>query len=246
MKRLEIGVLPATVNADGQEVAVNAATRTFDLKSAKFDDKAFSADRRNRQVRDLPRGAGDHLPRAELRRQRDRVPRCATSRRAAARTSRCSRASLDSYVHAIHSMQDFDVVEHRLQGPGPGPAVRRAHDHAVPDPRRDQLRVLPLPRARTKCRTRPRLCRRSCRRRPTNETWDRNIGTVPSVVTGPATTACGGCHRAQLINEDKAGGLAVLNQHFTQAATRSRPATSPVDTWTGHHQPGDGPVQVNR
>ena len=44
----------------------------------------------------------------------------------------------------------------------------------------------------------------------------RNIGDIPSVVTGPATRACGGCHRAELINEDSAGGLAVLNQHMTE------------------------------
>ena len=49
-----------------------------------------------------------------------------------------------------------------------------------------------------------------------NETWNRNIGSIPSVVTGPATRACGACHRAELINEDSAGGLAVLNQHFDE------------------------------
>ncbi len=46
--------------------------------------------------------------------------------------------------------------------------------------------------------------------------WDRKIGDVPSYVTGPATRACGGCHRAELINEDSAGGLAVFNLHTTQ------------------------------
>jgi hypothetical protein len=52
---------------------------------------------------------------------------------------------------------------------------------------------------------------------------DRNIsgvnslgvpfGSVPSYVTGPASRACGGCHRARLINDDDAGGLASFNQH---------------------------------
>ena len=65
-----------------------------------------------------------------------------------------------------------------------------------------------------------------------NDTWDRKIGTVPSVVTGPAEAACGGCHRAQLINEDKAGGLAVLNQHFTQHGYQVPSGENPVDTWT--------------
>ena len=79
-----------------------------------------------------------------------------------------------------------------------------------------------------------------------NETWDRKIGTVPSVVTGPATTACGGCHRADLINEDKAGGLAVLNKHFTQGGYQVPAGDKPGQHLAERHQPGDGAVQVNR
>ena len=41
----------------------------------------------------------------------------------------------------------------------------------------------------------------------------RNIGTVASYVTGPASRACGGCHRARLINDDAAGDLASFNSH---------------------------------
>ena len=41
----------------------------------------------------------------------------------------------------------------------------------------------------------------------------RDIGEVPSYVTGPASRACGACHRATLINEDNAGELMSLNQH---------------------------------
>jgi OmcA/MtrC family decaheme c-type cytochrome len=47
----------------------------------------------------------------------------------------------------------------------------------------------------------------------TNDTWDRSIGNVPSYVVGPANRACGGCHRAVLINEDDAGGLLAFNTH---------------------------------
>ena len=48
------------------------------------------------------------------------------------------------------------------------------------------------------------------------EGWDRNIGDVPLYITGPAARACGGCHRAELINEDDASGLASFNQHTKQ------------------------------
>jgi OmcA/MtrC family decaheme c-type cytochrome len=43
---------------------------------------------------------------------------------------------------------------------------------------------------------------------------DREIQGVPETVTGPAARACGGCHKVGYINEDDAAGLADLNQHF--------------------------------
>jgi hypothetical protein len=45
---------------------------------------------------------------------------------------------------------------------------------------------------------------------------ERQIGEVPAYITGPASRACGGCHRAQLINADSADGLAAFNQHVLQ------------------------------
>ena len=47
----------------------------------------------------------------------------------------------------------------------------------------------------------------------------RNIGTVAETVTGPASRACGGCHRADLINADDAGGLAAWNAHTEAGGT---------------------------
>ena len=44
----------------------------------------------------------------------------------------------------------------------------------------------------------------------------RDISDVPVYVTGPASRACGGCHRAELINEDDAGALMAFNQHVMQ------------------------------
>ena len=41
----------------------------------------------------------------------------------------------------------------------------------------------------------------------------RNIGTVPEVVTGPASRACGACHRARPINDDAAVELASFEAH---------------------------------
>jgi OmcA/MtrC family decaheme c-type cytochrome len=47
--------------------------------------------------------------------------------------------------------------------------------------------------------------------------FDRNIGDIPSYIVGPASKACGGCHRVHEIKADDglgdAGGLAAFNQH---------------------------------
>ena len=47
---------------------------------------------------------------------------------------------------------------------------------------------------------------------------DRNIsgvpvGIIPSFATGPASRACGGCHRAKFIKDDDVNGLVSFNQH---------------------------------
>ena len=41
----------------------------------------------------------------------------------------------------------------------------------------------------------------------------RNMASLPSFVTGPASRACGGCHRADMIAEDDAGALVSFNAH---------------------------------
>jgi hypothetical protein len=40
-----------------------------------------------------------------------------------------------------------------------------------------------------------------------------NMGTVPEVVTGPASRACGACHRARLLNDDASVDLASFDAH---------------------------------
>jgi hypothetical protein len=42
----------------------------------------------------------------------------------------------------------------------------------------------------------------------------RNVGAVPALVTGPASRACGGCHKAVLINEDDEAKLASFHSHM--------------------------------
>jgi OmcA/MtrC family decaheme c-type cytochrome len=119
--------------------------------------------------------------------------------------------AIDSYVHAIHSFQPFDLdeiadaddpvldarYEQHILHTFPNFTIRNCEachldgTYNVPDQAKSMPGVL-------------------------SESWDiadRNIGTLPEYVTGPASRACGGCHRADLINADLAGDLATLNAH---------------------------------
>jgi OmcA/MtrC family decaheme c-type cytochrome len=124
--------------------------------------------------------------------------------------------SIDSYVHAIHSMQAFDIgnvnfadsiqklwySEHidanypNFAGPQNCESCHNPGTYDVPD----QTKSLPsiLSKAATLTGT------------------TRNINGVQSEVVGPASRACGSCHRAQAINEDDAGKLAAFNSHTAQ------------------------------
>jgi OmcA/MtrC family decaheme c-type cytochrome len=164
--------------------------------------------------------------------------------------------SIESYVHAIHSFQDFDVddtfdtstvpfdpvfakrydmhIEHvfpyftRLACEGchveagaetaPGSGVFYTNTYNVPD----------------QSKSMPGLMSDSWQL----DTWydivaganpdvdaaleraaGRDIGTVPEYVVGPASKACGGCHRAELINKDLPGDLAAFNAHTAAFGT---------------------------
>jgi hypothetical protein len=123
--------------------------------------------------------------------------------------------SIDSYIHAIHSGQAFDigtidftdpvaVLDYNLHIEMPFPTHANTNCEAchvkgayeVPDQSKNLPGILSAS--------------------ATLKGLDRNIGTIPAYVTGPASIACGGCHRAALINEDAAGQLVAFNQHVKQ------------------------------
>jgi hypothetical protein len=120
--------------------------------------------------------------------------------------------SIDSYVHAIHSFQAFDIkninfadavqtLDYALHIESNYPnftllnceSCHNAGTYNVPD----------------NSKSLPGILSSSA----TTSNWDRNIGTVPSYVTGPGARACGGCHRAEFINEDDASKLEAFNEH---------------------------------
>ena len=127
--------------------------------------------------------------------------------------------SIDSYAHAIHSFQAFDIgdidftdpvqamhYEHHIEFPYPNHGITNCQSCHEPGMFNvpDQTKSLPgLLSASDEV-----------------STLDRMIGNVPSVVTGPAARACGGCHRAVLIKEDAWSELIAFNQHTQQGGYR--------------------------
>jgi hypothetical protein len=146
--------------------------------------------------------------------------------------------SIDNYVHAIHSFQDFDPgdtfetfdpvfakrYDQHIKHVFPNFTIRNCEAcHVSPEDGNGSV-VYNTPNP---AESMPSLLSSS----DNVATWydfgavvnftapaiedptGRNIGTVPSYVTGAASRACGGCHRARLIRDDAAGELAGWNAH---------------------------------
>jgi len=207
--------MPALEDADGVTLALDAPSRTFDLAANAFDDEFYSPIVR---VTDGCENCHDAL--ATTFHSPDRggnivVCRlCHITKSGGSHLEMQSR-SIDSYVHAIHSFQAFDIgdidfadpvqalhYEHHIEFPYPTHGItdcescHNADTNNVPD----QTKSLPGILSASD---------------PING-WDRKIGEVPEYVTGPASRACGGCHRAVVIKEDEAVELIVFNQHTKQ------------------------------
>ena len=215
VKRLEIGVLPNLKNADGVVLALNAPSKTFDLAANAFDDKFFSP------IVKITNGCNNcHDALATTFHSGDRGGNivicrlCHTPKSGGSHLEVQSR-SIDSYIHAIHSFQGFDIGDVDFTDP-----VEALHynDHVK----------FPFPtHAATNCES----CHVAGKYNVPDQSkslpgilsatdelkgYDRAIGKVATAVTGPASRACGGCHRAVLINEDKASEFLSFLQHTNQ------------------------------
>ena len=215
VKRAEIAVLPALKTADGATLALNSPSRTFDLRTYAFDDGFYSP------IVKVAVGCNNcHDALATTFHSPDRGGNivtcrlCHTTKSGGSHLEMQSR-SIDSYVHAIHSFQAFDIGDVNFADPVEKMRYELHIEHTYPNftiknckschnegafevP--DQDKSLPgVLSAADEITTR-----------------DRRIGAVPRYITGPASRACGSCHRAELIKEDEAGELIAFNQHTKQ------------------------------
>jgi OmcA/MtrC family decaheme c-type cytochrome len=209
VKRAEIAVMPQLQDADGMTVALDAPSKTFNLVSNGFEmgfgdivdvqgcnachdalATTFHSGNRGGNVKvcrlcHVPSSGGSHL---EMQSR-----------------------SIDSYVHAIHSFQDFDPGDIDFTDDVETTYYELHTEHTFPNFTILNCEACHMEgtfEASDNSKRLPAVLSRA-------DTWnvDRNIGAVPSYVTGPGSKACGGCHRAELINEDDAGKLASFNQH---------------------------------
>jgi OmcA/MtrC family decaheme c-type cytochrome len=240
VKMAEITLTPElelTVGADEVEVVLNAVGQTFDLNA-------------NMPVADYFKGANatvdtdkcnvchDSLAssfHSESGRGGGGIQVCKNCHNVTFTGSHVEMASrsIDNYVHAIHSFQDFDpgdtfevfdpVLANRynqhINHTFPNFTIRNCEachlDGTFDVP--DQSKSMPSAQSKSDDVATWYEMVSSGGNIPSTIAAEvpagRNIGTVPEVVTGPASRACGACHRADLIKKDLAGDLAAFNAH---------------------------------
>ncbi len=215
IKRAEICVMPALDDADGETVALNAPSRTFDFGANAFDDDFYS------DIVDVENGCNKcHDALATTFHSGNRGGNIKVCRACHVTLSGGSHLemqsrSIDSYVHAIHSFQAFDIGDVNFADPVEAVHYDLHVEHVYPNFTIKNCKschnedTFEVP---DQSKSLPGLLSGS----DSVETWDRNIGDVPAYITGPGSRACGSCHRAGMINEDKAGELISFNQHTKQ------------------------------
>ena len=212
VKRVELAVMPELVNADGVALAVNAPSRTFDLGKNDFDDKFY-----NPIVKVTDGCETCHEALGTTFHSPDRggnvvvCRMCHITKSGGSHLELQSR-SIDSYIHAIHSFQAFDIGD--LDFADPVDAMHYNHHIEFPYPTHgstdcESCHVAGSYEVPDQSKSLPGLLS------GTDVVAGRNIADIPSMVTGPATRACGGCHKVEAINQDSAGELTVLYRHWT-------------------------------
>ncbi|MBA7469733.1 hypothetical protein ES707_05006 [subsurface metagenome] len=214
VSRLEIAVLPELKDARARVIALDAPSRTFDLATADFVD-FYSP------IVDIDNCYNCHdaigAPHTPERGGSIVVCRMCHITKSRGTHIEVQSRSLDSYVHAVHSMQAYDIgdidftdaveelhYDHHTGFPYPTHGIQNCESchiegtYEVPD----QSKSLPGALSGTDT-----VVNRY------DDVKDRNIGDIPIYITGPASRACGGCHRAKLITADDAVGLASFMQH---------------------------------
>lgn len=230
VKRAEVVVLPELVE-DGIQVALNAVSQTVELPSGAPVDNYFKAEN---AVVDVAKcnlchdALGTTFHSAGYGSDIVACRSCHVTTSGGGHLEMQSRG-IDSYVHAIHKFQAFDIQEIDFADPVEAARYDLHIGHVFPnftiknceachvtsgalvpgtDPA-DNIRYPVVYNVPNQAESVAGL--ESASATITGRT--REIGGVPQYVVGPANRACGGCHRAELIKLDDADGLFAFNSH---------------------------------
>lgn len=218
VKRAEVAIAPQLNDADGNIVALDAPSSTFDLTTGLVDNAFYHASEIVKV--DGCNTCHDALAttfHSPIRGGNITVCRmCHVPTNGGSHLEMQSR-SIDSYVHAVHSFQEFDIdqvdftdnlealaYEHHIGHTFPNFTIKNCYachnegTNEVPDQTKTMAGIISASESHATL---------------ASHGFDRNIGDVPAYVTGPAGRACGGCHRAQMIKADDASKLASFYQH---------------------------------
>ena len=232
--KLEVTVTPElelTVDGDEVEVVLNAVDATLDIATNqpvddyfKGDNATVDTDKCNVCHDSLASTFHDGSGRAG-----DGIQVCKNCHNPTFPGSHLEMTSrsIDSYTHAIHTFQDFDTDD-TFEEFDPVLATRyNQHiNHVFPNftiRNCEACHVDGTYNVPDQSQSLPGALSRSY----DVATWymfdedglavedpaGRNIGTVAEAVTGPASRACGACHRSRLVNDDAAADLAALDGH---------------------------------
>ena len=223
VKRAEISVMPSlstTVRGASTILGLNAPSRTFDLTKNAFDDTYFknivNVFKKTESDGSITgcNTCHDQLAttfHSGIRGGNIRVCRTCHEVSSAGGHLELQSRSIDSYVHAIHSFQVFDIGDHNLSDP----VEALEHEHHITSqfPRFgvencESCHNPGMYDVPDQAKSMPGILS------STDPVPGRNIGTIERAVTGPAVRACGACHRAQAINEDDSSRLATMIQHW--------------------------------
>ncbi|HEY4699791.1 MAG TPA: hypothetical protein VIH27_05410, partial [Nitrososphaerales archaeon] len=235
VRRVNIAIIPSLkdpglpTNATDNLIALNAPSRTFELKTNSFNDGFF------KPIVDTQKCNTCHDALAVTFHAPDRGGNIVVCRSCHTVSSPGSHLelqsrSIDSYIHSIHSFQAFDIgdmnftdpviameYEHHIESPFPRHGITDCESchikgtYEVPDQSKSLPGVLsgsdPAPKG-----------------------FNRKISGIQSLITGPAARACGACHKVPMINEDAYSELIVFNQHTKQGGFLIDVGTNVADT----------------
>ena len=182
VKRVEIAVMPALEDADGMMLALDAPSRTFDLATNEFVDDFYS------EIVRVEDGCENcHEALATNYHSPDRggnivVCRlCHITKSGGSHLEMQSR-SIDSYAHAIHAGQAFDIGD--IDFTDPVQALHYEHHIEFPYPTHgstncESCHIEGTYNVPDQAKSLPGLLSAS----DTVEGWDRKIGDVPVYVT---------------------------------------------------------------